>query len=91
MRRKDLNLRPQGYEPRELPDCSTPLKQIMGFEPTTLTLARLHSTIELHLRRKPSVGFEPTTIALQIQSSTTELRRHSLYSDESYPEKNVSM
>lgn len=49
---------------------------MMGIEPTTLTLARLRSTIELHLQMKPSVGFEPTTIALQIQSSTPELRRH---------------
>ena len=49
---------------------------MMGIEPTTSTLARLHSTIELHLlESKPSVGLEPTAIALQIQSSTTELRR----------------
>ena len=24
LRGQDLNLRPRGYEPRELPDCSTP-------------------------------------------------------------------
>jgi hypothetical protein len=27
-RRKDLNPRPLGYEPSELPDCSTPLKEV---------------------------------------------------------------
>ena len=26
-RGKDLNLRPSGYEPDELPDCSTPLQE----------------------------------------------------------------
>ena len=25
LRERDLNPRPRGYEPRELPDCSTPL------------------------------------------------------------------
>ena len=28
LRGKDLNLRPLGYEPNELPDCSTPQNQI---------------------------------------------------------------
>src|SRR5215467_1444605 len=32
LRGKDLNLRPLGYEPNELPDCSTP--QIHGSEPS---------------------------------------------------------
>ncbi len=27
LRGKDLNLRPLGYEPNELPDCSTPQNQ----------------------------------------------------------------
>ena len=29
-RGQDLNLRPRGYEPRELPDCSTPRHEASG-------------------------------------------------------------
>ncbi len=35
LRGQDLNLRPSGYEPDELPDCSTPrlkIRTIHGFE-----------------------------------------------------------
>lgn len=35
LRRLDLNQRPLGYEPSELPDCSTPLATPTGFEPVT--------------------------------------------------------
>ncbi|EAO62678.1 hypothetical protein SAJ_0157 [Streptococcus agalactiae 18RS21] len=37
LREQDLNLRPSGYEPDELPSCSIPrylLKEDVGFEPT---------------------------------------------------------
>ena len=36
LREKDLNLRPSGYEPDELPDCSIPryvMAEELGFEP----------------------------------------------------------
>ena len=48
LRGQDSNLRPSGYEPDELPDCSTPrsegicdengLERETGFEPATLSL-----------------------------------------------------
>ena len=41
LREKDLNLRPSGYEPDELPDCSIPRYELVpakGFEPSTLWL-----------------------------------------------------
>ena len=46
LRGQDLNLRPSGYEPDELPDCSTPryyiieltLKPMIGLEPITCWL-----------------------------------------------------
>jgi hypothetical protein len=31
LREQDLNLRPSGYEPDELPDCSIPRRQFYGF------------------------------------------------------------
>jgi hypothetical protein len=32
-----LNLRPSGYEPDELPDCSTPRPKNLGHEPSICT------------------------------------------------------
>ena len=33
LRGQDLNLRPLGYEPNELPDCSTPLNYPINQSP----------------------------------------------------------
>ena len=45
LRGQDLNLRPLGYEPNELPDCSTPrraAKDLTSFQkPSTLNQGRL--------------------------------------------------
>ena len=38
LRGQDLNLRPSGYEPDELPGCSTPRRDVMR----TKRLTRLH-------------------------------------------------
>ncbi len=32
LREQDLNLRPSGYEPDELPDCSIPRQQILLYD-----------------------------------------------------------
>ncbi len=37
LRGEDLNLRPSGYEPDELPDCSTPPKDWMPVEDSNLS------------------------------------------------------
>jgi hypothetical protein len=41
LRGKDLNLRPLGYEPSELPDCSTPQKLLvtLAFQPASASTA----------------------------------------------------
>jgi hypothetical protein len=50
LREQDLNLRPSGYEPDELPDCSIP---------------RLKSAFfMLKIQVVAGAGFEPTTFGL---------------------------
>ena len=43
LRGKDLNLRPSGYEPDELPDCSTPRLRLLptALNPPTFNFRRL--------------------------------------------------
>ena len=81
LRGQDLNLRPSGYEPDELPDCSTPRYNIKfwlggeGFEPSKQFAADLqsvpfgHSGIHQYLFFKPMIGLEPITCWLQISCS----------------------
>ena len=71
LRRQDSNLRPLGYEPNELPDCSTPRYKLLaeekGFEP----LRRSHDLpvfktgpfnqtwVFLQNKMVPKAGLEP--------------------------------
>lgn len=41
LRGQDLNLRPSGYEPDELPGCSTPRQLICVFLPVFMAKGRL--------------------------------------------------
>ena len=76
LRGKDLNQRPPGYEPDELPDCSIPrcelikMAQKLGFEPRRRShdLPVFKTGPFNHLGIPPSffllvdpVGLEPTT------------------------------
>jgi hypothetical protein len=74
LRGLDLNQRPSGYEPDELPGCSTPrckyadagdeIKPEILYEDNDFAAQRM----------APAVGFEPTTNRLTADRSTTELR-----------------
>src|SRR5207245_3500112 len=70
LRGEDLNLRPSGYEPDELPDCSTPrraaqvsrlrLRSIRG-SPST------RSTVRVVSRRHRGSGVEPARTRGQVR------------------------
>ena len=70
LREKDLNLRPSGYEPNELPSCSIPryiLAEEKGFEP----LRRLHD-----LPVFKTGPFNQTWVFLRIWCLRPDLNRH---------------
>jgi hypothetical protein len=56
LRGKDLNLRPSGYEPDELPDCSTP---------RLIVLSTAHTAPDLHQRFRQS---QPTRLLSEVRN-----------------------
>ena len=74
LRGRDLNPRPSGYEPDELPGCSTPrLHYVPGDDEIKLKMI-LRDNQSANQELAPAVGFEPTTNRLTADRSTTELR-----------------
>ena len=60
-RGQDLNLRPRGYEPRELPGCSTPRQFAPGFSPTTYNCCKSVSFPDNHAT-DGQAGVDPGTL-----------------------------
>ena len=52
-RGQDLNLRPSGYEPDELPDCSTPRRSNLVTLPSPYAVATGHGSCRPRFRRRP--------------------------------------
>ncbi len=74
LRGLDLNQRPSGYEPDELPGCSTPRFEYAERDyeiKLKVNCALMFAEME---ELAPAVGFEPTTNRLTADRSTTELR-----------------
>jgi hypothetical protein len=75
LRGLDLNQRPSGYEPDELPGCSTPRLNYVGTDhEIKLKDDPAPHRLRDRLKLAPAVGFEPTTNRLTADRSTTELR-----------------
>ena len=74
MRGLDLNQRPSGYEPDELPGCSTPRVHYVVRDDEIKLKNGLRDTDPGNEELAPAVGFEPTTNRLTADRSTTELR-----------------
>ena len=73
LRGLDLNQRPSGYEPDELPGCSTP-RFHYGDSDDEINLKMSFREKFHEFKMAPAVGFEPTTNRLTADRSTTELR-----------------
>jgi hypothetical protein len=73
LREQDLNLRPSGYEPDELPDCSIP--QLQFSKPKDRIQARLRK-ISLNRNRDVSAQLmaQPGALALDILASRHQVR-----------------
>src|SRR6185369_1972482 len=55
LRGRDLNPRPLGYEPNELPDCSTPRQLLVGLGRFELPTSRLSGVRSNQLSYRPFV------------------------------------
>ena len=74
LRGRDLNPRPSGYEPDELPGCSTPRLYLCRRSRRKQIEKAIVGQDDLEIEDlAPAVGFEPTTNRLTADRSTTEL------------------
>src|SRR6266480_1026603 len=77
LRGRDLNPRPSGYEPDELPGCSTPRLEYLDLNRERKCKNAFCSYRRSRcatLRIAPVIGFEPTTNRSKADRSTTEQR-----------------
>ena len=51
LRGQDLNLRPSGYEPDELPDCSTPRQELDNYTTTIKSFSLVESFQRVYISR----------------------------------------
>jgi hypothetical protein len=63
LRGQDLNLRPLGYEPNELPDCSTPHLNLN----ITIKKLRSHQTLDCEA---PPIRFKQHGLTIKVEGST---------------------
>ena len=83
LRGQDLNLRPLGYEPNELPGCSTPRQTFLvglgGLEPPTSRLSGVRSNqLSYRPRVKNVIAFSPVTAhqtAIRVKLKFTNIKR----------------
>ena len=76
LRGRDLNPRPLGYEPNELPDCSTPrqlLQNVVGLGRVELPTSRLSGVRSNQLSYRP-VSLLPVLAAKKSHTSNQRVR-----------------